>query len=60
MLVLKRRKNERIVVNGPCVIKIADVCGGSVKVGIEADPEVLIVREELLTAKQKKEIADAS
>lgn len=48
MLVLSRRVDEVILVNGPCRIRIVDVRGEQVKVGIEAGGEVAAHREELV------------
>ena len=47
MLVLSRRVNERLVIDGNIVVTIVRVAGGSVRVGIEAPPEVSVRREEL-------------
>jgi carbon storage regulator CsrA len=48
MLVLSRRESERIFIGPNIVIQIVRVRGGSVRVGIEAPPEIVVVREELL------------
>jgi len=47
MLILSRRENERIVIDGRITITILRAKGGGVRVGIEAPPEVPIVRDEL-------------
>lgn len=49
MLVLTRRPHEKIVLPGLGVtITLVSVKGGAVRVGIEAPPEVHVMREELL------------
>jgi carbon storage regulator CsrA len=48
MLVISRREGERIFIGPNIVIQIVRVRGGSVRVGIEAPPEIVVVREELL------------
>lgn len=47
MLVLSRRKDEKIIIHGPSVITIVDVIGGKVRVGIDADRDVAVHREEV-------------
>lgn len=49
MLVLSRKRNERIVVADNIVITVLDVRGDRVRIGLEAPPEVPIVRSELAT-----------
>lgn len=48
MLVLQRKSQEAIVLNGVIVIRILSIDDGRVKLGIDAPPDVIIVREELL------------
>ncbi len=48
MLVLARRLNERIVI--PCIratIQVVKIQGGLVRLGIEAPPDVHVLREEV-------------
>ncbi len=47
MLILTRKKDEVIVINGDIKIKIVDVRSDGVKVGIEAPSHVKVYREEL-------------
>jgi carbon storage regulator len=49
MLVLRRKGGESIVVGGSVVIRILQIEGDRVKIGIEAPADVVIVRSELLT-----------
>ncbi|WP_201389540.1 carbon storage regulator [Ktedonobacter sp. SOSP1-85] len=48
MLVIRRKKGERILLSGNILIEVLEVDEGRVKLGITAPPEVTIVREELL------------
>jgi carbon storage regulator len=58
MLVLSRRENERIKLGEKIVLTVIRVAGDRVRLGIEAPPDVLVLREELqpleqATAKQR-------
>ena len=48
MLVLNRRYEESVIINGDIKIKILGIDRGVVKLGFEAPNEVVILREELL------------
>ena len=48
MLIISRKKNEGVSVNGNIDITIVDIQGDKVRIGIEAPSEVKIVRNELL------------
>jgi carbon storage regulator len=48
MLVLSRKRNERIVIDGNIVITVVQVGPNQVKIGIEAPQEVSVMREEIL------------
>lgn len=49
MLVLTRRVNEKIVINGDIVVSVLEVGrGGQVRIGIEAPRKYQIYRHELL------------
>jgi len=52
MLLLTRRKGESIVIDGGIVITVDRLRGASVRLGIEAPPNVRIVRSELLLRQQ--------
>jgi carbon storage regulator len=47
MLVLTRKLNESIIIDGNIRIKIVGVRNGHVRVGIEAPQEIKVFREEL-------------
>nr|HET6903218.1 carbon storage regulator [Ktedonobacteraceae bacterium] len=48
MLVLRRKVGESIIVDGVISISVLAVEGERVKIGINAPPDIIIVREELL------------
>ena len=53
MLVLTRRPHEKIVLPGLHVtLQVVSVKGGVVRIGIEAPPDVRVLREELLDQSQ--------
>ncbi len=47
MLVLSRKQNERIRVGESVVVTIVRVSGDKVRIGIEAPPNVRVMRDEL-------------
>ena len=47
MLVLSRRESERIRVGDSIVVTVIRLSGDKVRLGIEAPPEVLVLRDEL-------------
>jgi len=47
MLVLSRQKDESIVIGDDIVIKIVDVKGGKVKLGVDAPKSVTVHRQEI-------------
>lgn len=52
MLVLSRKLNETIVIDGGIRITVVGIQGKQVRIGIEAPPSVAVLREELLTREQ--------
>jgi carbon storage regulator len=50
MLVLTRRENERIIIDGRITVTVVRVEGNKIRLGIEAPHEVPIMREELLAS----------
>lgn len=57
MLVLTRKPNEEIVINGNIRVRVLDVRGGRIRLGIDAPAEVPIRRSELAGADEEYEIA---
>lgn len=47
MLVLSRRESERVKVGDSIVVTIVRVSGDKVRLGIEAPPDLLVLRDEL-------------
>jgi carbon storage regulator len=47
MLVLSRKERERIRVGDSIVVTIVRVSGDKVRIGIEAPPDVIVLRDEL-------------
>lgn len=50
MLVLSRKKNESIVINGEVTVTVVEVHGDKVRLGIEAPKEVPVHRREVFDA----------
>lgn len=48
MLVLTRKPNERILIDGRITVTVLEVHGTQIKIGIDAPKEIPIKREELL------------
>jgi carbon storage regulator len=47
MLVLSRKESERIRLGDSIVVTVVRVSGDKVRLGIEAPPDVLVLRDEL-------------
>jgi carbon storage regulator len=47
MLVLSRREHERIRLGDAIVVTVVRVAGDKVRLGIEAPPDVVVLRDEL-------------
>ncbi len=47
MLVLSRRQSQKIKLGDSIVVTIVRVSGDKVRVGIEAPPDVVVLRDEL-------------
>ena len=55
MLVLSRKKDEKIIIGDNISIMVVDIQGDKVRLGIEAPREVTVHREEVYQAIQKKQ-----
>lgn len=54
MLVLSRKRNESIIIDGNIVITVVEVRGDRVRLGIEAPKEMPVHRQEVHDAIQDK------
>jgi carbon storage regulator len=54
MLILTRRSNESIIINGNISITILDIQGGQTKIGISAPKNISVHREEIFRRIQEK------
>ena len=59
MLVLSRKFNESIVIDGGIKITVVEIRGNQIRLGIEAPREVGVMREELVVAATKEMVAAA-
>lgn len=50
MLVLSRKKNESIVINGSITLVVIDIRGDKVRLGVEAPKDVAVYRQEIYDA----------
>ena len=57
MLVLSRKKNESIIIDGSIVITVVDIRGDKVRLGIEAPKEIPIHRSEIHASIQSEQAA---
>ncbi len=53
MLVLSRRQNEQIVIDGSIVVTVVSLRGDKVRIGIEAPKDVQIDRSEVHEERRK-------
>ena len=60
MLVLSRKVGERILIGDKVTITVVKIGHGGVRVGVEAPPEMAVVREELAQELERTERALAS
>ena len=56
MLILSRRKDESIIIDGNIEVKILEIGDGKVRIGIEAPQDIDIFREELYKSIQEENI----
>jgi carbon storage regulator len=59
MLVLSRRKDEKVVIGDGIVITVVEIRGDTVKLGIDAPKEIAIYRSELIDAVRQANIEAA-
>lgn len=56
MLILSRRKDESIIIDGNIEVKVLEIEDGKVRIGIEAPQNIDIFREELYKSIQEENI----
>lgn len=60
MLVLSRKKDEEIVIaEGEIVIRVLEIRGDTVRLGIDADKDIPVHRREVYTAIEQERAAHA-
>ena len=60
VLVLSRKVGERILIGDKVAITVVKIGHGGVRIGVEAPPEMAVVREELAKELERTERALAS
>jgi carbon storage regulator len=60
MLVLSRKKDERIVINNDITIVVVEIRGDKVRLGVEAPKEVPVHRREVYEAISRGEPVDST
>lgn len=55
MLVLSRKRNEKIVIDGQIVVTVVDIRGDKVRLGIEAPKDISIHRSEVYEALKREQ-----
>ncbi|NOZ38726.1 MAG: carbon storage regulator [Planctomycetes bacterium] len=58
MLVVTRKVGERILIGDKVVVTVVKIGNGGVRIGVEAPPEMAIMREEL--AEQLRQAEEAA
>lgn len=57
MLILTRKKDESIIIDGKIEIKIIEIEDGKIRIGIEAPRDIDIMRKELYEKIQEENLA---
>lgn len=60
MLVLSRKRDERILIGDNIVITIVDIRGDKVRIGVEAPSHVPVHRQEIVEALQRHAAEEAA
>jgi carbon storage regulator len=63
MLVLSRKLNQKIVINGDITVTVVRIDGGQVRLGIQAPHDVRVFREEIApvsrASQRREELVEA-
>ena len=54
MLVLSRQRNEDVIIGDDIVIKVVEIMGDKVRLGVDAPKEVTVHRREIYEAIQRE------
>ena len=60
MLVLSRKVGERILIGENISVTVVRIAGGGVRLGVEAPPDMAVVRQELKDRLDAEQIAMAT
>lgn len=60
MLILSRKKDESVIIDGNIEIKIIEIEDGKVKIGIEAPKDIDILRKELYKKIEQENLASVN
>ena len=60
MLILSRRVGESITIGKDIVIKVVEISGNQIRLGIDAPREVRVLREEIIDAMKEENQAAAA
>ncbi|HBH50309.1 MAG TPA: carbon storage regulator [Planctomycetaceae bacterium] len=55
MLVLSRKKNESLVIDGKIVVTVVEIKGDKVRIGVTAPAEIPVHRSEVFEAIQREQ-----
>jgi carbon storage regulator len=55
MLVLTRKEGQSFVLDAKLVVRVLEISGNKVRIGIEAPSDILIVRSELMATTQDRD-----
>ena len=58
MLVLSRKLNEKIIIDGEIVVTVVKIDRNQVRIGIEAPRDITILRDELIEVEPREAGAD--
>jgi carbon storage regulator len=58
MLILTRKRDEKIIIGDDIVISVVEIRGDKVRLGIDAPKETSVHRQEVYDAIQRDKVAD--